>query len=362
MIYRLPLLFLGFLCLVVGIGAGLERLGWTLPLLPADLLLLHGPLMVSGFFGTLISLERAVALGTWWAYGGPLCGALGGIALVVGVPLEVSALLLVISALIFTVASAAVVRRQLAIFTVTLLLGAASWLIGNLIWLFEAPFSYIIPWWLGFLVLTIAGERLELSRLLPPSQAAQKVFIIIIAVLLAGIAAAMITAVAFPIIATALVALALWLARYDIARRTIRGKGLTRFIAICLLMGYFWLVVAGLIGLAAGGSLLESALVYDAILHAVFLGFAFSMVFGHAPIIFPAVTVLSVPYRPRFYTHLALLHFSVALRLSGDLSAVMPWRTVGGLLNALALALFMFNTLTAIIRERRRSQAKAATA
>src|SRR5699024_7964978 len=110
------------------------------------------------------------------------------------------------SALIFTVASAAVVRRQLAIFTVTLLLGAASWLIGNLIWLFGAPFSYIVPWWLGFLVLTIAGERLELSRLLPPSQAAQKVFIIIMAVLLAGIVAAMITAVAFPMIAAALIA------------------------------------------------------------------------------------------------------------------------------------------------------------
>src|SRR5699024_2813285 len=125
---------------------------------------------------------------------------------------------------------------------------------------------------------------------LPPSQAAQKVFIIIMAVLLAGIVAAMITAVAFPMIAAALIALALWLARYDIARRTIRGKGLTRFIAICLLMGYFWLVVAGLIGLAVRGSLLELTWVYDAILHAVFLGFVFSMVFGHAPIILPAVT------------------------------------------------------------------------
>jgi len=42
----------------------------------------HGALMASAFFGTLISLERAVALGRLWAYAAPLaCGA-GGVALV----------------------------------------------------------------------------------------------------------------------------------------------------------------------------------------------------------------------------------------------------------------------------------------
>jgi hypothetical protein len=50
-----------------------------------------------------------------------------------------------------------------------------------------------------------------------------------------------------------LVGLGLWLLRFDIARRTIRQKGLTRFIAACLLPGYVWLLISGVFWLAYGG-------------------------------------------------------------------------------------------------------------
>jgi hypothetical protein len=42
---------------------------------------------------------------------------------------------------------------------------------------------------------------------------------------------------------------------------------------------------------------------YDAMLHAVFLGFVISMVFAHASVIFPAVLGLPFEYRPAFYLH-----------------------------------------------------------
>lgn len=61
-LYRLPMLILGFIALGLGVGAGLVRLGWNFPLPSPGLVMLHGPLMVSAFFGTLISLERAVAI------------------------------------------------------------------------------------------------------------------------------------------------------------------------------------------------------------------------------------------------------------------------------------------------------------
>ena len=41
--------------------------------------------------------------------------------------------------------------------------------------------------------------------------------------------------------------LAVWLFRYDIARRTVLQSGLTRFIALCLLAGYGWLAVGGVL-------------------------------------------------------------------------------------------------------------------
>ncbi len=145
-----------------------------------------------------------------------------------------------------------------------------------------------------------------------------------------------------------LIALALWLGRHDVARRTVRQPGLTRFIALCLLSGYVWLAVSGLLaalygGAAAGGH-------YDAMLHALFLGFVFAMIFGHAPIIFPAVLGVRVTFRQAFYIHLALLHATLILRIVGDLLPWLPGRQWGGLGNALALLLFFANTGYGVLR------------
>ena len=80
---RLPLLLLGALGLGAGLWAGLARLGVGSPLVTP---LAHGPLMVSGFLGTVISLERAVAARKQWAYLGPLSCGLGTLAFVLGQP------------------------------------------------------------------------------------------------------------------------------------------------------------------------------------------------------------------------------------------------------------------------------------
>jgi hypothetical protein len=51
--------------------AGLVRLGWNLPPLIPTLSRTHGPLMISGFLGTLINLERVIALNRKWMYAAP---------------------------------------------------------------------------------------------------------------------------------------------------------------------------------------------------------------------------------------------------------------------------------------------------
>jgi hypothetical protein len=144
-----------------------------------------------------------------------------------------------------------------------------------------------------------------------------------------------------------LMALACWLASYDIARRTVRQRGLTRFMAVCLLAGYVWLCAGG--AMAAATGVAAPGLRYDAMLHAVFLGFVMSMVFAHAPVIFPAVLGIPLQYRQFFYGHVAVLHASVLLRVLGDLvpglAGLRPW---GGLFNAVALLLFVFNMAGAL--------------
>ena len=351
--WRVPLLILGFVGLIVGTGAGLARLGWAVPATAAAASGLHGPLMICGFFGVVISLERAVAIGRLWAYAAPLCAGLAGLATVAGAS-AIGAWLFLAGSLVFLAASADVFRRQAALFTFTLGLGALCWVVGNALWALASPVHEIVGWWLAFLILTIAGERLELSRFMPPSPVARRVFIGLLVVIGTGLAGGRGTWGA-TILAAGLLALSIWLLKQDIARRTVRGKGLTRFIAVCLLSGYAWLATGAGTILAAGG-LVPGTPAYDAALHAIALGFVFSMVFGHAPIIFPAVLRVAVPYHPTFYLPLALLHGSLVVRLAGDAIGDIGWTRAGGLLNALALLAFIVGTATAVARgERRRS-------
>jgi hypothetical protein len=91
---------------------------------------------------------------------------------------------------------------------------------------------------------------------------------------------------------------------------------------------------------------------YDAFLHSILVGFVISMIFGHAPIIFPAVLQLPITFSALFYTHLTLLHLSLLLRLAGDLSLSTPLRLWGGLLNGISILLFLVNSAIIILRAR----------
>jgi hypothetical protein len=90
--------------------------------------------------------------------------------------------------------------------------------------------------------------------------------------------------------------------------------------------------------------------VYDAILHSIFLGFVFAMIFGHAPLIFPSVLERPMAYLPAFYLPLISLHLSLILRVIGDLFDVIPLRQWGGLLNGVTLLLFLGITGMALVK------------
>ena len=351
--WRVPLLMLAFVGLFIGASAGLARLGWSMPAVSVAAAAMHGPLMICGFFGAVIALERAVAIGRGWAYLGPLLAGLGGASAVMA-SASIAAGFFLAGSIVLLVASVDVWRRQPALFTFTLTVGAACWSVGNALWLAGSTVHEVVPWWLAFLILTIAGERLELSRFLPPSPVATRVFALLLAGIVAGLLGAR-SAWGLQVFAAGVLALAAWSLKQDIARRTVRGRGLTRYIAVCLLSGYVWLALGSAVVLAARG-LAPGTASYDAALHAIALGFVFSMVFGHAPIIFPAVLRVAVPYHPTFYVPLALLHGSLVLRLAGDATGQFDWVRTGGLLNALALAAFIVGTLSAVVRGRRDSR------
>lgn len=343
----LPFIFLAILALLFALWAGLLRLGWALPTF-ANLATVHGPLMVSGFLGVLIPLERAVAIRQKWMFGVPLIAGAGWVTLFFAPGL--GAVLLTLGSLGALAILGVMVRREPHIHTITMAFGALAWLIGNLLWMFVLPIFQVVFWWMAFLVLTIGGERLELSRVLHPTPNAIRIFSLLAVALLAGVILAIFELnLGSRLGGFALLGLALWFLRYDLARRNLRHPNpLTRYIAICLFGGFLWLGISGGLFLYLGA--LYAGPFYDAALHAVFVGFVIAMIFGHAPIIFPAILGAQVKFYPAFYAHLGLLHLSLILRLVGDLALQMTLRQWGGLLNEIAILLFLGLTVFSIVK------------
>ncbi|RME25868.1 MAG: hypothetical protein D6798_07975 [Deltaproteobacteria bacterium] len=344
---RLPILVGGMLGLLAGLLAGLGRLGWNMGE-AADLAALHGPLMVMVFLGTLIPLERAVALGHPLALLAPALSVVGGAGLVAGLPRWLAGGFLVLGAVGLVVILAILRSREPAAHMAALLVAAVTIAGADVAWVLGAP-PWQVAWgWAAGLVLTIAAERLELARLARPPAWARNLFLALVAwVVGAAVVQAVVPSLGRPLLAVGLLALTGWLLRFDLGLRSFGRPGLPRFVATCLLIGYGWLAFAALL-LLAGGTRVAGP-VYDAQLHAVFVGFVFSMILGHAPVVFPAVLRVPVPLRSVSWVPLWLLHASLIVRVVGDLVGGPPvggvsLRALGGAVNVVAILLFLLTT------------------
>lgn len=347
----LPFIALAILALIFAMWAGLLRLGWVLPTF-STLAIGHGPLMVSGFLGVMIPLERAVAIGKKWMFTVPLVSGLGWINLFI---LPMTGMVLFTLSSLGTVAILGIMlHREPYLHTITMAFGVLAWFIGNLLWMFGFPIFQVVIWWMAFLILTIGGERLELTRIMRPTAQQIRLFILVIAALMLG---AVLTIFELNwgsrLSGLAMLALSLWFLKNDLATRNIHHPNpLTRYIAICLYGGFIWLGVGGALFLFLGA--LYAGPLYDAALHAVFVGFVMAMIFGHAPIIFPAILGTQVSFYPASYGYLALLHLSLLLRVVGDLTNQFEIRKWGGLLNEVAILLFLGMTIYSIVVQHKR--------
>ncbi|WP_318656398.1 hypothetical protein [Scrofimicrobium canadense] len=357
---RLVLLFGAMLALLCGLDAALVRLGLNAPYYSVELGSIHGLLMVYGFLGTAISLERAVALQsdrrgvTWWAYLGPAASALAVITVLVqsttGTLLggRLIPALLWGAAMAFLLAMYRVIwHKQSAHAVLIQVLGAFAGLGGILLWGRGYEIAQIVPWWTMFLVLTIIGERVELARISFLRQGTEKRVVAeasILTVLLP--ITLMVPQWGYPLFGITLVATILDVCWHDVARNTIRGVGLTRFMAACMLSGYGWALLSGGIWLVCGP--VFSGYGYDTVVHALTVGFALSMVMAHAPVIVPAIARRTVPYHQAMWAVWALLQAGLIVRtISGAREANDGWQ-LGGALDVVAVLAFVLMTVSLI--------------
>lgn len=347
------------LCLTTGLCGGLLRAGVALPSVISGAWLTsavmhHAFLMICAFMGTVIGLERAVAVKTPWAYLAPAASAASGL-FILAAQVGLASGLAIMAALAFVAVNMLVVSRQAVSHTYLLLLGALAWLAGNVGFAVAPSAHSTVPWWFAFLILTIAAERLEMTRLMRRHRASAPALYAVLAALLIGCALFLASPTWGGIVyGGAMIGLATWLFCFDIARRTVFADGLSRYMAVCLLVGYFWLAVAGISWCATSLGLP----LMDAALHALALGFVFSMMLGHAPVILPAIARVKVHYSWAFYLPLALLHLSLLTRLllRNTSFSALPSSALG---NAVAILLFVFTVAGSAIAWRVKHSPKA---
>ena len=346
-----PFILLSLLALLTALWAGLVRVGWALPAFPS-LVMAHGPLMVCGFLGTLIPLERAVAIRRKWMFSAPMLTGLGWI-LLLALPGLVGAILFTLGSLVTLIILLFMHKREPKIHTTVMAMGSLAWLAGNILWVTGMPIFQMVFWWMAFLVLTIAGERLELSRILRLSKIKIIIFGFISGLIFVGAgAAAFNLEIGTRLTGLGFLTLGIWFLPNDIASHNLRHSStLTRYIAICLFAGFLWLIIGGGMMLLIGAQ--YAGPYYDAMLHIIFVGFVMSMIFGHAPIIFPAILQVQITFFPAFYIHLVLLHLSLLVRVIGDLAEFSAIRMWGGMLNETAILLFLGMTGYSILRRPR---------
>ncbi|MEF2070138.1 hypothetical protein [Consotaella aegiceratis] len=329
---RLPLLAITAGALVLGLDGGLARLG--LAPAPMAALDLHGAVMICGFFGTLIAVERAVADGRTPAFLVPALAALGAVLLIAGQERPAAAAFLS-AGLGLTLLTGLAAFKLRTLFAAIMTAGAALWAWGCGLWIAGAFVMDVSYLWLGFLILTIVGERVELSRLISVGTGAKGLLVLLVALFVKALGRGE-PWNGVGLLAPSMAGMAFWLFVHDIALKTVTTSGLARYSAVCLLAGYAWLAAAAVsMAVAPPG---VAAFGHDAVVHAIGLGFVLSMVFAHAPIILPAVTGIAVRYLPALYAPAILLHTAVALRIIGDLSeriallSLSAWLTIASII------------------------------
>lgn len=349
---------LAALNLLAGLAGGLARLGWRLP---AGALADHGAVMVCGVFGTLIALERAVALQRAAGLVAPLAAGLGGVlAWAAGRP-ELAAPCWGAAALaLFGLYLWAGTTRAWSLHLGVEAAAALAWGLGTLAWArSDAPAATL--GWMAFLVGTIAGERRELMQFVRLSAAARHAFLGLVAAGAAAVLAALARSAGLPGVPTWLPAalwwsactgLAVWLLRHDLAPRLRRREGWVGHTGTCLTIGYGWLLAGAALG---GLGLLRPGGAATMAHHAVLLGFVFAMVFGHAPIMLPALARLRPAYTRWARAPLWLLSASLVLRLGAVEAGHAGALAAAGAAQALAILWFAAVMGRAVLRGRARA-------
>jgi hypothetical protein len=343
---RLPFLFSAMLGLLIGLWAGLNRIGWSIYALPA--IVHHGAMMVGGFLGSLIALEKIIPLKRKILYVIPLMSGMSIIFFLVHQDVVAIAMLVISSIGLCLVFFYYLATQRHSIYLL-MFIGSICWLAGNAVLLSKRFYPAAFPWWAAFVLFVISAERLELMKFLPVTAKQKILFIVLLLLFPSGIILSF-HANGNILCGVALIGTATWLLRFDLISITIRKNGLPQYVAVALTAGYISLLTSGLLLITFA----SKAMGYDAVVHTFFIGFVFSMIFAHGPIILPGVLgITAKPFHRILYLWIIILHASWLLRWITDAYLYFEWRKISGWMTTVAIVgYFISMAILAITSQR----------
>ncbi|MEM2095195.1 MAG: hypothetical protein QW777_07540 [Candidatus Caldarchaeum sp.] len=316
-----------FICLALSLAGGLSRMGVVQP--PSQqIVLYHGPLLVVGFLAALIAAERAITLNNVFMHVASGFFSCGGLLLVFSSDF-LTAVLWLGGGLSFALWALWMIIKFRKNFS-NLFFAAASILLltGNTFFVLDYPTTYYVFAWVGFFITFIVGERMDMLKIAKASRLTYLTASLSIPLLFTGLALA-----EKLFFAAAFTTLLITAVKHDVALKFLGRKGFGRYLALGLTIAYAWLAVAALVWATSSST--------DAMLHSIFLGFVGSMVFAHAPIIFPAIMKISHFYTPILYIPFTLLQLSTLARVASAYTIQLGLWSLSGLLTVTAVACFI---------------------
>jgi nitrite reductase (NO-forming) len=353
---RLVLLFLAAVGAIIGLNSALIRASIPAIVSRAPLGDGHGVFMIFGFLGGAIGLERAVAFQAGspsrpkWGFLAPAFAGVGSLLMIFEAlpfvsretsfaplrflannPQALPGIAWTLSMATLTGIYLGVWRRQQSVAVLIQLLGAFVGVCGIALWARGVDAQIIAPWWMGYLVLTIVGERIELARVAFIAHNIEwLIFFSCVAFSVALGLCLLNPAAGYPALGVSLGAMLLLAITHDTARKTYRLRGVTGFMGTCMLVGYAWALLAAAVWIFSPTGF--EGYWRDMAIHALAIGFTMSMVAAHASMIIPSITRRPMTYRPVLWVGWAVMQLGLAVRLLGTTrDATLLWQWGDGI-------------------------------